>query len=64
MIRNEDINWLTAGIMLFMRPANERQRYNVTPSLFGWVRAENDTCNSFFPTRVKQWCEMARTYIK
>ena len=30
------------GIILCMRPTNERQRYSVTPSLIGWVVTEND----------------------
>ena len=29
-----------------MCPANERQRYNVTSSLIGWVHAPNDLCNN------------------
>ena len=31
-----------ADIILCMRPANERRRYNVTTSLFGWVHIQND----------------------
>ena len=30
-----------AGIILCMRPANERRRYNVTSSLIGWAHAQN-----------------------
>ena len=30
------------GIILCMRPANERRRYNVTSSLTGWAYAQND----------------------
>ena len=33
-----------AGIILCMRPANERRCYNVTSSLIGWVHARNDPC--------------------
>ena len=29
-------------IILCMRPANERWRYNVTPSLIGWAHTQND----------------------
>ena len=29
---------LTAGLILGLRPANERCRYNVTPSLIGWAQ--------------------------
>ena len=31
-----------AGIILCMRPANERRRYKVTSSLIGWAHAQND----------------------
>ena len=31
-----------ASIILCMRPVNERQRYNVTSSLIGWVHSEID----------------------
>ena len=33
-----------SGIILLMRPANERRRYNVTSSLIGWAHAQNDPC--------------------
>ena len=32
----------SAGIILFMRPANEGRRYSVTPSLIGWTHTQND----------------------
>ena len=32
------------GIILCMRPANERQSYNVTLSPIGWAHAQNDPC--------------------
>ena len=38
------------GIILCMRPANERRRYYVTSSLIGWVHAQND------PWIPKQFC--------
>ena len=31
------------GIILWMRPANERQCYSVTLSLIGWVHIQNDS---------------------
>ena len=31
-------------IILCMRPANERRRYNVTSSLIGWPHTQNDPC--------------------
>ena len=33
-----------SGIILCMRPANERRRYIVTSSLIGWAHAQNDPC--------------------
>ena len=30
------------GVILSMRPANERRRYNVTSSLVGWAHAQTD----------------------
>ena len=32
------------GIILCMRPANERRRYNVTSSLIGWAHTQIDLC--------------------
>ena len=32
---------LTAGLIPGLRPANERRRYKVTPSLIGWVQTWN-----------------------
>ena len=32
----------TAGIILYMCPANERRRYIVTSSLIGWAQTQND----------------------
>ena len=32
----------TPGIIVCMRPANERWRYTVTPSLIGWARTQNE----------------------
>ena len=32
------------GIILCVRPANERRRYIVTPSLIGWAHTQNDPC--------------------
>ena len=33
-----------AGIILWMRPANERRRYNVTSSVIGRAHSQNDPC--------------------
>ena len=34
----------SSGIILCMRPVNERWRYNVTSSLIGWAHKQNDPC--------------------
>ena len=38
------MTWLyqQPGIIMHMRPANERRRYNVTSSLIGWAHTQND----------------------
>ena len=33
-----------SGLILGLRPANERRRYFVTTSFIGWVQAENQPC--------------------
>ena len=33
--------WMISGLILGLRPANERRRYKVTPSLTGWAQVEN-----------------------
>ena len=38
---DRSINQLT-GIILCIRPANERGQYTLTPSLFGWAQTQND----------------------
>ena len=40
---NTIIKFQFAGIILCIRPANERWRYTVTPSLIGWAHIQNDT---------------------
>ena len=32
------------GMILGLRPANERRRYFVTSSLISWVQAKNQSC--------------------
>ena len=41
--------YITSGPILGLRPANERQRYFVTPSLIGWVQAQNQPCHIISP---------------
>ena len=33
----DDISLSNSGLILGLRPANERRRYKVTPSLIGWA---------------------------
>ena len=50
MIAPAPVKWLpqcqwsnqSPGIILYIRPANERRRYIVTPSPFGWAHTQND----------------------
>ena len=35
------------GIILSMRPANEKRRYDATSSLIGWVHMQNDPCTYY-----------------
>ena len=36
-----------AGMILGLRPANERRRYSVTTSLIGWAQAQNQPCIAY-----------------
>ena len=45
------------GIILWMRPANERRRYNVTSSLIGWAHSQNDPCS---PIQSGAACNVAK----
>ena len=45
------MNWLDLldlgswpGIILCMRPVNERRRYSVMPSLIDWAHTQNNAC--------------------
>ena len=51
-------------IILFMRPANERHRYNVMSSLIGWAHTQNDPCGQFYlyPRRFSRWYFYACPY--
>ena len=37
-------DWTVSGLILGLRPANERRRYSVTTSLIGWAQAWNQSC--------------------
>ena len=45
-----------SGIILCMRPANERRRYNVTSSPIGWAHSQNDPWISITKMRLKTTC--------
>ena len=38
ILQNSDFINTFPGLILSLRPANERRRYKVTPSLIGWVQ--------------------------
>ena len=48
---------MMTGLILGLRPANERRRYFVTTSLIGWVQALNQPSNMFSRLResTKLW---------
>ena len=60
-----------AGIILCMRPANERRRYIVTSSLIGWVRTQivprsggdYECCVSIFEVSEAIWALYISEYI-
>ena len=39
------------GLILGLRPANERHRFKVTRSLIGWAQTENQPCEHWPPTQ-------------
>ena len=41
---DQDSRDFISEIILRMRPANERRRYDVTSSVIGWVHAHNGPC--------------------
>ena len=48
MLYSRNINFNAhSGIIMCMRPANERWRYIVTPSLIGWAHIQNDPTHSW-----------------
>ena len=55
---------LVMRIILFMRPANERHRYNVMSSLIGWAHTQNEHCGQFYlyPRRLSRWYFYACSY--
>ena len=51
-----------SGTLLFMRPANKRQRYNATSSLIGWAHTQNDPC--LFHRTGCMTCNITNTIMK
>ena len=43
-LRQRTITWVYSGLILGLRPANERRRYKVTPSPIGWAQTLNQPC--------------------
>ena len=46
---------MTAGLILGLRPANERRRYFVTTSLTGWAQALNQPCDHHFQDEISKY---------
>ena len=46
---------LPPGIIICMRPANERRRYNVTSPLIGWAHSQNNPCDSHSISQSVVW---------
>ena len=44
-----------------MRPANERQRYNVTSSLIGWAHTQIDPCWNQTATKISTFSYTVNT---
>ena len=40
-VQTVSIKFEITGLILGLRPANERRRYKVTPSLIGWTQTYN-----------------------
>ena len=54
----EGYGYIGAGIILCMRPANERRRYIITSSLIGWAHTENYLWRSEInETKAWQWMD-------
>ena len=51
--------WLDSWFILCMRPANERWRYSVTPSLIGWAHTQNDPWD--YPTYDTYWANCVKS---
>ena len=45
------------GLILGLRPANERRRYFVTTSLTGWVQPANERRRYFVTTSLTGWVQ-------
>ena len=49
------LNLRQSGLILYMRPANERRRYTVTSSLIGWSHIQTTIIQDLLPTCMFQW---------
>ena len=47
---------MSSGLILGLRPANERRCYKVTPSLIGWAQTQNQPCELIHWGPVKCKC--------
>ena len=45
------------GLILGLRPANEKRRYKVTPSLIGWAQTYNQPRDSIWYLIYTDWHE-------
>ena len=54
--RRQDTIWICSGIILWMRPGNERQRHYKV--VIGWAHAQNDPCMFMMVKISNAWCNM------
>ena len=53
-----------SGIVLCMRPANEKRRYNITSSLIGWAHAHNHILRNTSSTNEYIWTHLCFEFFK
>ena len=59
-LKDMRICMMSAGIILYMHPANERWIYSVTPSLIAWAHTQNDHCSC---ACMHWWCQCIHATI-
>ena len=52
---NSDAYIASSGLILGVRPANERHRYKVTASLIGWAQTQNQPWNIIYKGAEYRW---------